>query len=84
MPTVHRFGPYRFYFYSEENQASFEAPHIHVASGPGRAVFWLEPVSLRSSWGYTPFEVERIRRIVVGSRESLLRSWNEFFDHPSG
>lgn len=84
MPTVHRFGPYRFYFYSQENQSSFEGPHIHIASSDGRAVFWLEPVSLRINRGYTPREVERLRRIVVVNRELLLRSWNEFFDHPSG
>ena len=84
MPTVHRFGPYRFYFYSQENRASFEAPHIHVSSRAGRAVFWLEPVSLRINRGYTPREVERLRRIVIANRELLLRSWDEFFDHPSG
>jgi Domain of unknown function (DUF4160) len=84
VPTVHRFGPYRFYFYSQENRASFEAPHIHVASSDRRAVFWLEPVSLRTNWGYTPREIERLRRIVMANRELLLRSWNEFFNHPSG
>jgi hypothetical protein len=84
VPTVHRFGPYRFFFYSRENQASFEAPHIHIASGDGRAVFWLEPVSLRMNWGYTPREVERLRRIVIANRELLLRSWDEFFNQPSG
>lgn len=84
MPTVHRFGPYRFYFYSQENQATFEAPHIHIASSGGRAVFWLKPVSLRINRGYTPREVERLRRIVIANRALLLRSWNEFFDHPSG
>ena len=84
MPTVHRFGPYRFYFYSQENRASFEASHIHVSSGEMRAVFWLEPVSLRVNRGYTPREVERLRRIVIANRELLLRAWNEFFEHPAG
>ena len=80
MPTVLRFGPYRFYFYSQENRASFEAPHIHVASASGRAVFWLEPVSLRINRGYSSREVDRVRRIVHANREQLLRSWHEFFD----
>ena len=79
VPTVHRFGPYRFFFYVNENQASHEPPHIHVKSGNGRASFWLKPVSLRKSWGYTPAEVHRLRRIVVANRERLLRSWDEFF-----
>jgi hypothetical protein len=84
VPTVHRFGPYRFYFYSHENRATYEAPHIHVESGEGRAIFWLTPVSLRANHGYNPSEIERVRRIVVANRELLLRSWNEFFQEPSG
>ena len=84
MPTVHRFGPYRFCFYAHENRATFEAPHIHVAAGDGQAVFWLEPVSLRSNHGYNPSEVERHRRTVVANRELRLRSWNDFFQEPRG
>jgi len=83
MPTVHRLGPYRFYFFSEENIASKEPPHIHVKSAGGQAAFWLSPVSVRESWGYNPKEIERIRRIVIGSREMMLRRWNDFFHHPS-
>lgn len=83
MPTVHRFGPYRFYFYANENRQSREAPHIHVRSGDGEAQFWLEPVSLKESWRYTPRELARLRRIVIGRRALLLRHWHEFFDHPS-
>ena len=80
VPVVHRFGPYAFYFHSNENQAVGEAPHIHVRSGDGRASFWLQPVRARRVWGYTPREVDRIRRIVVANRELLLRRWDEFFD----
>ena len=83
MPTVHRFGPYRFYFFSEENDASHEAPHIHVRSGNGVASFWLAPVSVRDFEGYNRREVERLRRIVVANRELLLRRWHEFFDQRS-
>jgi hypothetical protein len=80
VPVVHRFGPYGFYFFSNENRATHERPHIHVRSGDGEAVFWLTPVSLRSAWGYTPREVERVRRIVIANRDLLLGRWHEFFD----
>ncbi len=83
MPTIHPPGPYRSFIYSNLNRATHEPPHVHVASPRGRAVFWLSPVSLRDAWGYTPREVERIRRIVTGSREMMLRRWHEFFDHTS-
>jgi hypothetical protein len=80
VPTVHRLGPYRFFFYSDENRRTNEPPHVHVRSGNGSAKFWLEPVSLHEYRGYTRREAERIRRIVAGSREMLLRRWHEFFD----
>ena len=36
-------------------------------------------IAYRESWGYTPREIERIRRLVVVHREELLRRWDEFF-----
>ncbi len=80
VPTVHRFGPYRFFFWSEENHATGEPPHIHVGSAQGLAIFWLSPVAHRASWGYTPRETARIRRIVITHREELLRRWHDHFD----
>lgn len=35
---------------------------------------------VRKAWGYTPREVERIRRLVVVHRGEILRQWHEFFD----
>jgi hypothetical protein len=81
VPTIHRLGPYRFFFYSNENRETFEPPHVHVWSRGKVAIFWLSPVSLRDSEGYTPREIERIRRIVTGSRNMMLRRWHEYFDH---
>ena len=73
MPTVHRFDPYRCFFWSEENQATGEPPHIHVRSANGLALCWLSPVEYRNSWGYTPREIERVRRLVIAHRGELLR-----------
>jgi hypothetical protein len=47
VPTVHRFGPYRFWFFSNENQGTNEPARIHPQSAHGWAIFWLRPVSLR-------------------------------------
>jgi hypothetical protein len=76
VPTVHRFGPYGFYFWSQENRATGEPPHIHVRSASGEAIFWLSPVSLRQA----SREIERIRRLVVSHRQVLMSHWNDFFD----
>lgn len=83
VPTVHRFGPYQFWFFSGENQATNEPEHIHVESGDGWAIFWLRPVSVRDHRGYNPRELHRIRRIVTANREQLLRQWHEFFGQPT-
>ena len=82
MPAIHLFGPYRFFFYANENVASGEPPHVHVKSADGWAVFWLDPVRLRQSEGYTAAEVARIRRIVVVRRTEFRRRWDEFFHRP--
>mgnify|MGYP001264648640 CR=1 FL=1 len=43
MPVVHRFGPYVFRIHSNENRESREPRHVHVRSGNGAAVSWLDP-----------------------------------------
>lgn len=76
MPTVPIQGPYRFFFYSGD---SGEPPHIHVERERMKAKFWLNPVRLQSSDGFSRGEINRIQRLVEENREYLLRSWNEFF-----
>ena len=76
MPTVPVQGPYRFFFYSGD---SGELPHIHVEREHMKAKFWLSPVRLQSSGGFSRGEINRIQRLVEENRQYLLRSWNEFF-----
>ena len=38
-PTVFREGPFRFFFFSREE----ERVHIHIESAEGEAKYWLEP-----------------------------------------
>jgi len=57
------------------------AADVHVRSGNGFASFWLLPVRVRDYQGYTPREVDRIRRIIGANRAQLLRRWHDFFDH---
>lgn len=80
MPTVYRSGPYRFFFWSHENQEVGERPHIHVMSGDHAAAFWLAPVELRANQGYTDREINRINRLVSAHETELLRRWNDFFE----
>lgn len=49
MPTVMRIGPYRFFFYSNEND---EPKHVHVRADDNEAKFWLEPLQLAWNRGF--------------------------------
>jgi len=73
-PTVHREGPYRFYFFSREEPR----PHVHVESSRGEAKFWLEPVvELAMSRGMRPSELKTIRRIVEARRDAIRKEWKK-------
>lgn len=76
MPTIHRTGPYRFYFYSHEPN---EPPHVHVDRDQSTAKFWLAPVSLALNLGFSAVEVARIERMVQSEQQVFLRSWHDYF-----
>lgn len=54
-PTIKRVGKYRIFIWSEENQARFEDPHVHVSDRTRgkpdyrEAKFWLGPPVARAS-----------------------------------
>ncbi|HSY14630.1 MAG TPA: DUF4160 domain-containing protein [Jatrophihabitantaceae bacterium] len=76
MPTVHREGAYRFFFYSADRS---EPPHVHVEREANRAKFWLSPVRLARSGGFGAAELLRIERLVIERQALLLRAWDEYF-----
>ena len=76
MPTVHRDGPYRFFFYSADQN---EPVHIHVERDACRAKFWLDPVRLARSGGFAAAELRAVERLVVANQQLLLGKWNEYF-----
>lgn len=76
MPTIFRSGPYRFFFYSGDQE---EPPHVHVERDDSEAKFWLDPIALVRSNGFRSGELNRIRKLVESNHEFLRRSWDEFF-----
>ncbi len=76
MPTAFRDGPFRFFFYSGDRD---EPPHIHAERDECTAKFWLDPVRLERSHGFSSKELGRLLDIVAENQELLLRSWNDFF-----
>jgi hypothetical protein len=55
MPLALRFGAYRFFFWSRENN---EPPHVHVKREKMEAKFWLEPVEIAQKLGFPSPRVE--------------------------
>lgn len=76
MPTILFLGPYRFYFYSHEND---EPPHIHVDRDNCSAKFWLNPVLLVKNHGFDAKELNKIRKIIIENQDKFLEKWYEYF-----
>jgi hypothetical protein len=76
MPTVLRIGAYRFFFYSNENGGPH---HIHVQHEKALAKFWLNPVSLASSVGFSAHELNKLLVLVESNQQIFREAWNEFF-----
>jgi hypothetical protein len=82
MPTVLRSGPYRFYFLSHD--LLHEPPHVHVDRDDLSAKFWLEPVALAYSLGFSANELRKIEGIVRMNEAELLERWREEYGRTSG
>jgi hypothetical protein len=77
MPTVLRIAGFRFFFYSDEGS---EPPHIHVERSDEVAKFWLEPVELASSSGFSAKGITQLRKLVTENQTHLAQSWHEYFN----
>ncbi|MBL4681507.1 MAG: DUF4160 domain-containing protein [Pseudomonadales bacterium] len=76
MPTILRIGPYRFFFYSNEEG---EPPHIHVQRDSSLAKYWLNPVSLANSTRFSAKEIRDMRKLVEEQQSKFMEAWNEYF-----
>ena len=77
MPTVLKIGPYRFFFYGNENS---EPAHIHIQRESMLAKFWLRPVALASSIRFAPQELRTLEKLVVENRDTFTEAWNGYFN----
>jgi hypothetical protein len=69
MPVVIRIGPYRFFFYSNENS---EPAHIHIQRERMLAKFWLNTVALASSTRFSPKELRKLESLVNENKALFL------------
>lgn len=76
MPTVLRVKNFRFFFFSNEGN---EPIHIHVESGDKYAKFWLEPIEIAKSIGYSAREINNIRKMVLENTNLFKERWHDYF-----
>jgi hypothetical protein len=76
MPTVLRTGPYRFFFYAGDRE---EPPHVHIERDDKIAKFWLDPIRLERSGGFSRQEINRLVRLIGEYQQRLLQRWSEYF-----
>jgi hypothetical protein len=75
VPTIQGIpGTYRFFFYSFDCS---EPKHVHVRRERLVCKFWLEPVSLAQSHGFSPRELNVIRSYIDEHLGRLLEAWDE-------
>ena len=76
MPTLLRRGPFRFYCYAGDK---YEPPHVHVENGDKVAKFWLDPIRLQSSAGFSRNDIGKVRRMIDENQAQLLEAWHGYF-----
>ena len=67
-------GPYWFFFYSFD---CAEPMHVHVRRDRSECKFWLDPVVLAWNRGFTPRELNEIRRIIIENEVLIREAWDE-------
>ena len=67
-------GPYRFFFYSFDCQ---EPRHVHVRRDKRTCKYWLEPIALCKNYGFSPHELNEIRRLIQSNYVIILEAWRE-------
>lgn len=76
MPTALKIGKFKFFFFSRENR---EPIHIHIKSDNKYAKFWLEPVLISKSTGYSSRDLKEIKRLILENLIVLKEKWYEHF-----
>lgn len=67
-------GPYWFFFYSFD---CAEPMHAHVRRERSECKFWLGPVVLAWNSGFSPRELNEIRRIISENEAVMIEAWHE-------
>lgn len=54
-----------------------EPMHVHVRPDRKLCKFWLQPLALADSDGFSAHELSRIRALIADHSEQVKEAWNE-------
>jgi Domain of unknown function (DUF4160) len=75
-PTVFRDGPFRFFFFSREE----ERLQIHVQPADGEAKVWIEPkIELARNHQLSPQDLSRVLELIVEHEQEIRDAWHRHF-----
>ena len=69
-------GPYRLFFFSSDRG---EPVHVHVVRDRKAAKFWLAPVRVEYSRGFTMVELAKVTALVRANEAAIQKAWHEYF-----
>jgi hypothetical protein len=76
MPTLLRIGGFRIYITSHDRG---EPPHVHVDRQDASAEFWLAPMRLAYTIGFSPRELRSIEQMLSENETILSKGWHDYF-----
>lgn len=74
MPTVIRFGRFRFVIYPQDHGPA----HVHVLAAGAEAKFDIRTGRCLSVFGFTLKTVKRLTEVVRRNQDLLMEAWNEY------
>lgn len=75
MPTIRGVpGTYRLFFFSFDCN---EPKHVHVQRERWVCKYWMEPVVLAGNHGFSPVELNVVRRMLKENQTRILEAWHE-------
>jgi hypothetical protein len=76
-PTVFRDGPFRFFFFSREE----ERLHIHVQSADGEAKIWIDPkIAIARNYELSDQDLSRVLQLVKDHEQEIRDAWHRHFN----
>ena len=57
-----------------------EPKHIHIERDDKIAKFWLDPVRLQVSGGFSRIELDKIQKLVIANSKTFMESWDAYFN----